>query len=120
MTCMFHLFQNDRDPEDHIALLTKIKSQIRCFNSPSDMQRYEELMHLKEYLNYIIQTREYEAKVAAAKGNIAELRNQYVKDMLEKFDNAEKSRAEQEKWGWSPLFSIFKKWPLPNFRNSPW
>ena len=72
------------------------------------MQRYEELMHLKEYLNFRIQTREYEAKVAAANGNIAELRSQYVKDMLEKFDNAEKSRAEQEKWGW-PHCTVFSR-----------
>ena len=84
------------------------------------MQRYEELMHLKDYLSFKIQTREYEAEVAAANGNVAELRSAYVKDKLDEFDNAEKSRAEEEKWGWSPLYRIFQKWPLPNFRKSPW
>lgn len=103
-----------------MALLDKIKAQIGCFNSPSDVQRYEELMRLKDYLNYRICIREYEAKVAAAHGNVAGLRSQYVKAILDAFDDAERTRIEQEKWGWSPLYRIFKEWPLPNFQNSPW
>lgn len=117
---MFALFQRKSSPEDHVALLEKIKVQIECFNSPSDVQRYEELMRLKDYLNYRLCLREYEAKVAAAHGNVAGLRCQYVKTILDAFDDAERSRAEQDKWGWSPLYRIFKEWPLPNFRKSPW
>jgi hypothetical protein len=103
-----------------VALLDKIKAQIGCFNSPSDVQRHEELMRLKDYLNYRICIREYEAKVAAAHGNVAGLRGQYVKAILDAFDDAERTRIEQEKWGWSPLYRIFKEWPLPNFQKSPW
>ena len=60
---------NNRSPEEHMAVLQNIKNQTRCFNSPSDVQRYEELMRLKDYLKYRIRTREYEAKLTAANGN---------------------------------------------------
>ena len=100
---------NNRSPEEHMAVLQNIKNQTRCFNSPSDVQRYEELMRLKDYLEYRIRTREYEAKLAAANGNAEELRSNYVKVKLDKFDTAEKNRVEQDKWGWSPLYRIFKE-----------
>ena len=112
--------QNSRDPVEHIALLSKIKAQIGCFNSTYDVQRFEELLRLKEYLTYRIRTRVYEANVAAAHGNIAELRSNYVNGKLTKYDNAEKDRAELEKWGWSPIYLILKRWPLSNFPSSPW
>lgn len=73
-----------------MALLQKIKAQIGCFNSPSDVQRYEELMRLKDYLNYILRIREYEASLAAAHGNIAELRTKYINEKLHKYDIVEK------------------------------
>lgn len=84
------------------------------------MQRYEELMRLKEYLFYLMRIRVYESNLAAAHGNIAELRSNYVKGKLEEYDNAEKSRVEQEKWGWSPIYRILKEWPLPGIPSSPW
>src|ERR1700738_2569355 len=113
-------FHNNRSPDEHMDVLQKIMNQIRCVNSTTDVQRYEELMRLKEYLDYRIRSQEYEANIAAANGNAEELRAKYVKGKLDKFDNAEKSRAEQDKWGWSPLYRIFKEWPLPNFQKSPW
>ena len=84
------------------------------------MQRYEELMRLKDYLNYILRIREYEASLAASHGNIVELRTKYVNEKLDKYDIAEKNREEQEKWGWSPIYRILKEWSLSNFRTSPW
>ena len=27
---------------------------------------------------------------------------------------------EEAKWKWSPLYQIFRRWPLRNFRNRPW
>ena len=117
---MYALFQRKSSPAEHVALLEKIKAEIKCFNSDSDVQRYEELGRLKDYLEYRICTREYEAKLAAAHGNVAGLRSQYVKSVMDAFDDAEKSRAEEKLWGWSPLYLIFKEWPLPNFRKSPW
>ena len=39
------------------------------------MQIYEELMCLKDYLNFKMFTREYEAQVAFAHENVAELRS---------------------------------------------
>ena len=113
-------FQNNRSPKEHMVVFQKIKNQIRCFNSTLDVQRYEELMRLKDYLDYGIRTQKYEANLAVANGNAEELRSKYVKAKLDKFDDAEKSRAEQEKWGWSPLYCIFKEWPLPNFPKPPW
>lgn len=112
--------QNNRSLDEHMVLLEKIKAQVRCFNNPLDIQRYEELVRLKDYLNFRIRTREYEAIVAAANVNVAELRNQFVQKKLNKFDIMEKNRAEYQQWGWSPLYHIFKEWPLPNFRTSPW
>lgn len=120
MTLFLPSFQNTREPVEHIALVEKIKAQVRCFNSPSDVQRYEELMRLKDYLNYKMRIRVYEANVAAAHGNIAELRSKYVQDKLEKYDNAEKIRIEQEQWGWSPIYRILKEWPLHAFPSAPW
>ena len=103
-----------------MAVLQKIKNQIRCFNSTSDVQRYEELMLLNDYLDQRIRTQEYKTKVAAANGNVEELRAKYVKAKLDKFDDAEKCRAEQEKWRWSPFYRIFKEWPLSTVPKSPW
>ena len=113
-------FQNNRSPEEYMVVLQKIKNRIRCFNSPSDVQRYEEFMCMKDYLDYRIRTQEYEANLAATNGKAKKLWSKYVKAKLEKFDNAEKNRAEQIKWEWSPLFCIFNEWPLSNFPNSPW
>lgn len=112
--------QRKTSPEEHVALLEKIKGQVACFNNMTDMQRYDELLRLKDYMDYRIEFREYEAKVAAAHGNVAALRKQYVDAVLAEFDDAEKSRAEEANWGWSPLYRLLKEWPLPNFRKSPW
>lgn len=117
---VFVQFQNSRSPEEHMVVLPKIKDQIRCFNSTWDVQRYEKIMRLKDYLVYRLQKHEYEANLAAANDNAEELRSKYVKDKLNKFDAAEENRAEQEKWGWSPLYRIFKEWSLSNFPQSPW
>ena len=112
--------QNNRSPEEHMAELMKIKDQTGCFNSSEDNHRYVELMKLKDYLEYLLRKREYEKSLAAANETAEELRSNYVKKKLEKFDNAVLIRAEQDKWGWSPLYSIFKEWPLSNFPKSPW
>jgi hypothetical protein len=111
---------NNHSSDEHMLLLEKIKTQVRCFNSPSTIQRYEELVRLKDYLNFRIQTREYETIVAAANENVTKLRNQFVQEKLNKFDIVEKNRAKYEQWGWSPLYHILKEWPLPNFRKFPW
>ena len=113
-------FQNNRTPEEVMDVLQKVKDHLRCFDSNSNVQRYEEIMRLKDYLDYRLRAREYEATVAALIGNAEELRAKYVKAKLEKFDIAEKSRAEEEKWGWSPLYRIFKEWSLSNAPMSPW
>ena len=54
-------------------------------------------MHLKDYLNFIIRTKEYKTKVAATNGNVAELCSQFVEEKFNKFNNAEKKHIEQEK-----------------------
>ena len=112
--------QNNRTPEQHMAELMKIKDQTGCFNSSEDNHRYVELKKMKDYLEYRLRLREYEASLAAANGTAEEMRSNYVRKKLEKFDNAVLLRAEQDKWGWSPLYSIFKEWPLSNFPKSPW
>ena len=112
--------KHNRSAEEVVAVLQKVKDQIQCFTSTVEVQRFEELMRLKDYLDYRVRLREYEASIAAANGNADKLRAKYVEAKLAKFDEAEKIRAEQEKWGWSPLFRIFKEWPLPNFPTSPW
>ena len=116
----FVQFQNNRSPGEHMKLLQQIKNQLRCYNISTDVQRYEELLRLKDYLEYRIRQHEYEATLLAANGNAEELRIKYVNEKLDEFDDAEKIWAEQEKWGWSPLYRIFKEWPLQNFQKAPW
>jgi hypothetical protein len=91
-----------------MLLVEKIKAQVWCFNNPSNIQRFEELVRLKDYLNFRIQTREYETIVAVANENVTKLRNQFVQEKLNKFDIVEKNLAEYQQWGWSPLYHILK------------
>lgn len=49
-----------------------------------------------------------------------EQRRKHVNAELLKFDVAERQELEAKKWSWSPIFQIFKKWPLPNFSAGPW
>ena len=90
------LLQKRTSPEEHVALVEKIKGQIACFNNMTDVQRYEEFMCLKDNMDFIIESQEYEAKVVVAHGNVTRLRRQYVNAILDEFDNVEKSRAEEE------------------------
>lgn len=112
--------QSTRTPEEHSALIERMKSQVRCFKSTSDVQRYEELKCLKDYMHYRIACSEYESQLATAAISVDELRRKHVHAMLKTFDLAEKERQEAEKWHWSPIFQIFKKWPLPSFPGAPW
>ena len=84
------------------------------------MQRYDELMSLKEYLNFRLASKDYETKLAVANKNVEDLCKRFVEDELNKVDVAERTREEQERWSWSPSFCILKEWPLPSFRDSPW
>ena len=97
-----------------------MKSQVRCFKSNSDVQRYEELKGLKDYISYRIACEAYEAQLETAAITVDEMRRKHVESQLLKFDRAEKEKQEEQKWHWSPIFQIFKKWPLPNFNGAPW
>ena len=77
-------------------------------------------MHLKEYLNFRLASKDYETKLAAANKNVEDLRKRFVEDELNKVDVAERPREEQERWSWSLAFCIMKEWPLPGFRDSLW
>lgn len=112
--------QNTKTPGEYSEFLHKIKTHVKCFKCNSDVQVYEELKNLKDYLYYRIQQREYDAKVAAAKIRFEDFCKNHVEAELRKFDRAEKEKEEESKWKWSPLLQIFKKWPLRNFRDGPW
>ena len=114
------LLQNTRTLEEHNALIERMKSQVMCFKSDSDVQRYEELKGLKDYLHYRIACTAYESQLATAAMTVEEMRRKHVDAQLLKFDLAEKGREEAQKWQWSPVYQIFKKWPLPNFPGAPW
>ena len=98
-------------PGEHNEFLDRIKAQVRCFDQNTDVQVYEQLEKLREYLQYRIDEREYTEKMAAAKLNFEEFRRNHVEDALRKFDRAEKERDEELKWSWSPLYQLLKKWP---------
>jgi hypothetical protein len=85
-----------------------MKKHVRCLNSNTDMQRYNELMHLKEYLNLRLASREYEAKQVAANKDVEDLRKRFIGDELNKLNLAERTREEQDRWSWSPTFCILK------------
>lgn len=112
--------QSTSTPEEHSALVERMKSQVSCFKSNSDVQRYEELKGLKDYLHYRIACTAYENQLATAAVTVDDMRRKHVDAQLLKFDLAEKEREEAQKWHWSPVFQIFKKWPLPNFTGAPW
>lgn len=112
--------QNSRSPSEHNALIYRIKAQVRCFKCNSDVQRYEELKNLKDYLHYRLALKEYESKVAAAAVSFEDFRRTHVENELKKFDMARKARLEDDKWRWSPLYQIFKTWPLSNYSVGPW
>ena len=79
--CAF-IMQNTKTPGEHSEFLDKIKTQVRCFKSNSDVQVYEELKNLKDYLHYHIQQREYDAKVATAKISFQDFRRNHVEAEL--------------------------------------
>ena len=112
--------QNSRKPEEHSEFLDKIKAQVRVFKTNSDVNVYEELRNLKDYLHYHIEQREYDDKVAIAKVNFETFRRNHVEDTLQKFDHAVKEKEEESNWKWLPLYQLFRKWPLKNFRARPW
>lgn len=77
-------------------------------------------MHLKDYLNFIIVPKEYEANLVAANKDVEDLRKTFVQDKFNKLDVAEKTCKKHERWAWFPMFRILKEWPLPDFHGSPW
>ena len=95
-----------------------MKEQVRCFNSNTDIHMYDELMYLKEFLSFLIVSKDYKTKLAAANKDVEDLRKKFVEDELNKLDVIWRTRKEQEKWSWSPTFCILKEWPLPGFRGS--
>lgn len=122
INCVLHAWclQVTRTPEEDDALQERMKAQVKCFKSNSDVDRYQELKGLKNYLNYRIACTKYEAQLAASASMVDEMRTKHVDAELLKFDLAEKARQESHKWHWSPIYQIFKKWPLPNFVAAPW
>jgi hypothetical protein len=112
--------QNSKRPGEQSEFCDKIKAQVRVFSRDSDVNVLEELRNLKHYLNYRIDKRKYDEQIAAAKVNFEGFRQSHVDDTLRKFDRAVKEKEEESKWKWSPLYQLFKKWPLKNFRAGPW
>lgn len=49
-----------------------------CFKSNADVQVYEELKNLNDYLHYCIKQKEYEAKVAVAKVSFKDFHRNHV------------------------------------------
>ena len=49
-----------------------------------------------------------------------DFRRKHIEAELNKFDRAVKSKQEVLKWGWSPLFQVFLKWPLHNYDPGHW
>ena len=61
------------------------------------MQRYDEVMHLKDYLNFIFASREYEAKLATVNKDVEELCKKFIHDKFYKLNVAEKTREKTRK-----------------------
>ncbi len=84
--------QSTSTPKEHNALVERMKSQVRCFKSNSDVQRYEELKGLKDYLHYRIACTAYENQLATVAVTVDDMRRKHVDAQLLKFDLAEKER----------------------------
>ena len=74
--------QKSRIPGEHSEFLEKIKAQVRVFKTNTDVNVYNELKNLKDYLQYRIDLREYENKVAASKVNFETFRRNHVEATL--------------------------------------
>lgn len=118
--CFEFLMQSIKRHEEDGNLLDRMKAQVRRIKRESHMQSYEELKNFKDYLHYRVKQREYEAKVAAVQAQCENFCRNYVDAELRKFDLAKKEEEEVSRWSWSPLYHIFKKWPLRNFKDGPW
>ena len=60
------------------------------------MKKYDELIHLKDYLNFRIKSRMYEAKLASANKNVKGLCKMFLQDKFNKLDVVQKTRKEQD------------------------
>ena len=61
------------------------------------MQRYDKLMHLKNYLNFRITSKDYKAKLAAANKNVQALRKKFVQNKFNILDVTIKIREDYER-----------------------
>ena len=70
-TEMFVLpLQNTKRPGEHSEFLDKIKALVMCLHHNTDVEVYDEVKNLRDYLQYRIDEKEYNDKVAAAKGQL--------------------------------------------------
>ena len=91
---IFPPLQNTGHSVARDELIEKIKAHVMCFKCNTDVQQYEELKNLKDYLHYRIAQREYEAKVAAAALSFEDFWRNHVQNELKNFDLAEKVGQE--------------------------
>ena len=104
--------QTTRTAEEHNALLDRNKLRINCFKCNSDVQRYEELKNLNNYLHYRIVYTSYEGQLASAALTVDELRKKHVNVKLLEFDMTERQQEEARRWHRSPLFKILRSNPF--------
>lgn len=84
------------------------------------MDRMQELKNLKLYLEYLKKKSEYEDSIKNAHSSLEARRVEYVRQKVTEFKNEELMKAEDDIWGWSPLFTLLKDIVPSSAPQRPW
>ena len=108
--------QSKRTELEHEALTSSLRVQLKFFQQKCRLDDIidVELQQFKKYLNFKLARATYDEAQVKAVGEWEPMRRVIVAEVLRNFDNQEKQTNGFKVWGWSPLFDIFKLWPVPN------
>ena len=114
--------RSKRTELEHEALASSLRVQLKCFQQkpPLDDIIDAELQQSQKCLIFKLARTTYDEAQVRAVAKLEAMRRAIVAEALRNFDNQEKHANAFKVWGWSPLFHIFKLWPVPNIVERPW
>ena len=111
-----------RSAEERDKIRASIRVHLKAFRNPTTPTEIidTEFFNLEKYLTYRVSLSDYEEARIRALKELEVLKRTHVEDVLRKYDEEERRIWEQENWGWSSLYLIFKRWPLTHGPVAPW
>jgi hypothetical protein len=67
-----------------------------------------------------VKKKEYDANRARVVETLKRKKEEYVQQELQIYDQQVKDIEEKSKWGWLPLYSLLKRYPLQIGLQCPW